>query len=408
MPEWLREVVRGRWRAARCARGRASRRSPWRRGSWLRAVRVALTLVMALSAVSGTGPAGARATPAQHLPPLSAAFRAHANDADRLADTSLEVIRLGQAAARAGKSYTEVLRALRTGRAQASRLRTALIRGRHRTAELRRLAGAIAGAQYRTGSRLPFAQRTPPARNPESVLRDYRAAERRQQLLAARTRDAIRTSRSLAVDSASARARATLLGARRVRLEADRRRLSSRLGAARGRLQALSRRVSRGGRCSGLPGAVSSAAARTASVELPGRASHGNWARPVERYKLSAGFGGSGRRWARGHTGQDFAVPVGTPVRSVGRGRVISLTCGDGFGISMVVQHGAGVFSQYAHLSAVAVGPGQWVRPGQQIALSGTTGNSTGPHLHFEVRRTPNMGSGVDPVPWLGKRGVRL
>ncbi|MEU2788557.1 M23 family metallopeptidase [Streptomyces sp. NPDC007100] len=128
----------------------------------------------------------------------------------------------------------------------------------------------------------------------------------------------------------------------------------------------------------------------------------------MARYKLSAGFGGSGRRWARGHTGQDFAVPVGTPVRSVGRGRVISLTCGDGFGISMVVQHGAGVFSQYAHLSAVAVGPGQRVRPGQQIALSGTTGNSTGPHLHFEVRRTPEMGSGVDPVPWLRKRGVRL
>ncbi len=118
----------------------------------------------------------------------------------------------------------------------------------------------------------------------------------------------------------------------------------------------------------------------------------------MESYELSAPFGGEGTRWADGHTGQDFAVPVGTSVRAVGGGKVASVTCGDGFGISLVLRHRNGLYSQYAHLSAAMVRPGQRVRPGERIGLSGNTGNSTGPHLHFEVRRTPDLGSSVDPV----------
>ncbi len=132
------------------------------------------------------------------------------------------------------------------------------------------------------------------------------------------------------------------------------------------------------------------------------------WTRPVASYELSAGFGGAGSHWANGHTGQDFAVPVGTPVRAIGAGTVVSVGCGDAFGISAVIRHRGGWYSQYAHLSALYVAPGKRVRTGEWIALSGSTGNSTGPHLHFEVRKGPEYGTAVDPVAWLRERGVRL
>jgi murein DD-endopeptidase MepM/ murein hydrolase activator NlpD len=133
-----------------------------------------------------------------------------------------------------------------------------------------------------------------------------------------------------------------------------------------------------------------------------------DWVAPVEIYQLSAGFGSAGTRWSHRHTGQDFAVPVGTPVRAVGAGRVVSVSCGGPFGIQIVLRHPDGYFTQYAHLASVAVGPGESVTTGQWIGRSGTTGNSTGPHLHFEVRVVPEYGSAVDPVPWLAERGVPL
>ncbi|WP_157851700.1 M23 family metallopeptidase [Streptomyces monomycini] len=402
-----------------------------------------LSLVMALTAAAGTEtavsgtardgspavarfPAAARApagpsavAPSASLPAPRRTSPARAHGADRLADASLEVLRLGRAAHRTGRSYAKTLSEVRAGRARASRLHAALLRERRRAVDLRRAAGRIAGAQYRVNNRLPFAlsartghgsqaRHGQPARlGPEAVLDAYREAEHRQRLLASRTREALRLSRALESDSAAVLARSAALDAHRSRLDAERRRISRRLGVVRVQLQELSRKASHEGRC-GLPGSVSAAARRSEPPAPPVTAPGVRWTRPVEHYVLSAGFGGAGRRWAHGHTGQDFAVPVGTPVRSVGWGRVAGLTCGDGFGISMVVQHGAGAFSQYAHLSAALARPGQRVRPGQQIALSGTTGNSTGPHLHFEVRRTPSMGSGVDPVPWLAKRGVWL
>ncbi|MEU9333022.1 M23 family metallopeptidase [Streptomyces sp. NPDC048290] len=133
-----------------------------------------------------------------------------------------------------------------------------------------------------------------------------------------------------------------------------------------------------------------------------------DWVAPVETYELSAGFGGGGARWANRHTGQDFAVPIGTPVRAVGEGRVVRVSCGGAFGIQLVLQHPGGHYTQYAHLASVAVDQGERVAAGQWIGQSGTTGNSTGPHLHFEVRVTPELGSGVDPLGWLRGHGVDL
>ncbi|MER5199378.1 M23 family metallopeptidase [Streptomyces sp. NPDC002755] len=132
------------------------------------------------------------------------------------------------------------------------------------------------------------------------------------------------------------------------------------------------------------------------------------WTAPTRRYWLSAGYAAKGSRWAHRHTGQDFAVDSGTPVYAVGSGTVRATTCGDGFGNQVVIRHRDGYFTQYAHLSRIDVRKGGHVTAGQRIGLSGATGNVTGPHLHFEVRITPYVGSAVPPLPWLRRKAVQV
>ncbi|MFI8192918.1 M23 family metallopeptidase [Streptomyces sp. NPDC085946] len=138
-----------------------------------------------------------------------------------------------------------------------------------------------------------------------------------------------------------------------------------------------------------------------------------SWVDPVKTYKLSASFAQAGGMWQSTHSGQDFAVPTGTPVLAVHDGTVVKAGgngAGDGpaYGNAVVIKHGNGSYSQYAHLSKVNVKIGQAVKTGQKIALSGNTGNSSGPHLHFEIRTTPNYGSAVDPVAFLRTKGVTV
>ncbi|MFI9050606.1 M23 family metallopeptidase [Streptomyces sp. NPDC053427] len=322
----------------------------------------------------------------------------------RLAEVSLEVIRLGEAARRAGRSYEARRRAVLEQRAESDRLRTEVDRARRLADALRRRVGAIADAQYRTGSRVAYTLRSAAFDGRKPLVSAYEEAARRERALVLRVGTVQRAGRMLAGDSATAIARAAALAADRDRLREARAQADRGLDSARVALRRLASQASRSGNCGTLPKAVTRAARAVAPVVAPGAA----WMRPVERYVLSAPFGGAGSHWAAGHTGQDFAVPVGTPVRSAGGGRIESVTCGDGLGISVVVRHRAGLYTEYAHLSAALVSPGQRVVPGERIALSGDTGNSTGPHLHFEVRRTPYLGSGVDPVPWLRQHGVTL
>ncbi|MER7537277.1 M23 family metallopeptidase [Streptomyces sp. NPDC097704] len=135
------------------------------------------------------------------------------------------------------------------------------------------------------------------------------------------------------------------------------------------------------------------------------------WVKPVTTYALSASFNQGGAMWAHKHSGQDFAVPVGTPVKAASAGTVVKAGPnggGDGpaYGNAIVIKHANGTYSQYAHLSKIQVHIGQKVGAGQQIALSGNTGNSSGPHLHFEIRTTPNYGSAVNPMSFLRAHGV--
>ncbi|MGY0068892.1 M23 family metallopeptidase [Streptomyces sp. QTS137] len=138
-----------------------------------------------------------------------------------------------------------------------------------------------------------------------------------------------------------------------------------------------------------------------------------SWVDPVKNYKISASYAQAGGMWQSAHSGQDYAVPNGTKVVAAHGGTVAKAGgngAGDGpaYGNAVVINHGNGTYSQYAHLSEVNVQPGQVVKTGQKIAASGNTGNSSGPHLHFEIRTSPNYGSAIDPVKFLRGKGVQF
>lgn len=100
------------------------------------------------------------------------------------------------------------------------------------------------------------------------------------------------------------------------------------------------------------------------------------------------------------HHGVDIPLPVGTPVHAMAAGTVIFSGTMRGYGTLVVIDHGSQVHSYYAHLSETQVQRGDRVQGRQVIALSGMSGNVTGPHLHFEIRR---RGWPIDPVPMLGR-----
>lgn len=153
--------------------------------------------------------------------------------------------------------------------------------------------------------------------------------------------------------------------------------------------------------------AAQKAAAQKAAEAAKKKAA--SWQLPVAKpYTLTADFGNSGDRWSHKHSGQDFAVPTGTPVKSVHKGTVVTAGNGGAYGNNIVIKHPNGKFSQYAHLSKIDVKVGQQVNTGGRIALSGNTGNTSGPHLHFEIRTTADYGSGIDPVPFMHKAGTDL
>ncbi|MDQ1663948.1 MAG: hypothetical protein QOJ68_3928 [Blastococcus sp.] len=129
------------------------------------------------------------------------------------------------------------------------------------------------------------------------------------------------------------------------------------------------------------------------------------WVKPILNYRLTAGFGQSSYLWSHAHTGQDFAAPVGTPVRAIGAGRILSADWDGAYGRKIVVLHPDGTVTWYAHLSAFVRTSGT-VQAGDVIGRVGSTGNTTGPHLHFEVR--PGNGDPINPLPWLRAHGVRV
>ncbi|WP_344599749.1 M23 family metallopeptidase [Streptomyces glaucus] len=130
---------------------------------------------------------------------------------------------------------------------------------------------------------------------------------------------------------------------------------------------------------------------------------------PVSGAGVGTAYRVAGSMWSSGyHTGVDFVVPTGTSLKAVAAGTVVSAGWGGAYGNQVVIKLDDGHYAQYAHLSSLSVSTGQTVTAGQQVGLSGATGNVTGPHLHFEIRTTPNYGSDVDPVAYLRSHGVSI
>ncbi|GAA2743749.1 hypothetical protein GCM10009868_18740 [Terrabacter aerolatus] len=128
------------------------------------------------------------------------------------------------------------------------------------------------------------------------------------------------------------------------------------------------------------------------------------WVSPVSGYTLTSGFG---FRWGKMHPAQDLACPVGSSVHSLSSGTVVFAgRSTEGYGNFVKIRYWDGTVSWMAHNSRLLVSVGEQVSPGQIVAYSGSTGNSTGPHVHLEIH--PGDGSAVPPLVWLAQRGVTL
>jgi murein DD-endopeptidase MepM/ murein hydrolase activator NlpD len=115
---------------------------------------------------------------------------------------------------------------------------------------------------------------------------------------------------------------------------------------------------------------------------------------------------GFGARWGTSHNGIDIANAIGTPIVSVMDGTVIEAGPASGFGLWVRIQHEDGTITVYGHMNTIDVPQGAKVKAGQQIATIGNRGQSTGPHVHFEV--WINGGQKINPLGWLAERGVTL
>ncbi len=118
-------------------------------------------------------------------------------------------------------------------------------------------------------------------------------------------------------------------------------------------------------------------------------------------WSISSTFGESGGSWSSGyHTGLDFAQPYGADVYAAKDGVVVEAGWGGAYGNTIVIEHSDGTRTMYNHLQEINVSVGQTVSAGETIGAVGSTGNSSGPHLHFEV--IDPSGQQIDPAPWLG------
>lgn len=131
--------------------------------------------------------------------------------------------------------------------------------------------------------------------------------------------------------------------------------------------------------------------------------------RPVAA-DVGQGFKNPGNYTLGYHTGVDFSAPAGTVVKAVAAGTVVASDSAGAYGLNVKIKHADGTYSFYAHLSAKTVFPGTQVKAGRMIGNVGSTGNSSGPHLHFEVRSAAAFGAGnfLDPLAWLREKGLSL
>ena len=131
------------------------------------------------------------------------------------------------------------------------------------------------------------------------------------------------------------------------------------------------------------------------------------WSSPAPGAPTSNPYHKTNHSYAAGfHTGVDFAVKVGTPLVAVGDAKVVSAGWAGAYGNQVVLKLSDGHYAQYAHMSKLGVYAGQTVHAGDRVGLSGNTGNSTGPHLHFEIRTANRYAAVIDPIAYLSAHGA--
>jgi cell wall-associated NlpC family hydrolase/LysM repeat protein len=136
----------------------------------------------------------------------------------------------------------------------------------------------------------------------------------------------------------------------------------------------------------------------------------GDWVKPVP-CSVGQAFGNPSSGYTLGyHTGVDLTCSTGTTLVSPGAGTVVASDPSSAYGNNIQVKFADGKYGLFAHLSSKSVSPGDTVTAGQVLGKTGATGNATGPHLHFEIRLTPEFKAGnfLDPVKWMASHGVTL
>jgi murein DD-endopeptidase MepM/ murein hydrolase activator NlpD len=129
-----------------------------------------------------------------------------------------------------------------------------------------------------------------------------------------------------------------------------------------------------------------------------------DWVNPNPAAVVTSCFG---QRWGRLHAGVDLAAPDGTPIVAAGAGVVVRAGLAEGYGNAVLIDHGNGFLTHYGHLSQITVVVGQHVAAGQPIGAEGSTGHSTGPHLHFEVHQGYYQNP-IEPTAWMREHGVDI
>jgi murein DD-endopeptidase MepM/ murein hydrolase activator NlpD len=137
---------------------------------------------------------------------------------------------------------------------------------------------------------------------------------------------------------------------------------------------------------------------REAAAEL---ARARRWTLPVDGAAITSGYGW---RWGRLHAGIDFGASTGTPLHAMSSGTVVFAGYESGYGYKVEIEYWDGTVSWYGHMSSISAYVGQQVSPGDTVGLVGSTGHSTGPHLHLEIH--PGGGAAIDPYGWLTQHGL--
>jgi murein DD-endopeptidase MepM/ murein hydrolase activator NlpD len=150
---------------------------------------------------------------------------------------------------------------------------------------------------------------------------------------------------------------------------------------------------------------AASRAARAEAEAAAREAARPKFVLPIHGARLTSCFCS---RWGTFHWGIDLAAPMRTPEYAAGDGVVLRAGVASGFGLAVYILHENGDVTVYGHMDEILVEPGQYVEAGETIALLGNRGQSTGPHLHFEVHQGGEEGKRIDPAAWLEERGVAL